>query len=283
MQLDQAESMFRSAWKEEYEYHQLEINHVCIITDKDKQKSNKILENTKKFLSHLEEKTITWQVLCKDDPHSVQDLIDYLNEQKPDLIVSYRNLWHREKGLPATIGVYLDMLTQATDIPILVLPHLENKAYDEHLAKLDSVMVMTDHLSGDHRLVDYGVYFTDGAGTLYLTHIESEEVFDYYMDAISKIPDIPTEIARDELLKKLLKLPNDFIKSCITKINERKVDINIIDVVILGHAITDYLKLTELHQVDLLILNTKDGKQMAMHGIAYSIAVEFVSVPLLLL
>ena len=34
---------------------------------------------------------------------------------------------------------------------------------------------------------------------------------------------------------------------------------------------------------DLLVMNTKDDEQMAMHGLAYPLAIEVRSIPLLLL
>ncbi len=45
----------------------------------------------------------------------------------------------------------------------------------------------------------------------------------------------------------------------------------------------DYLKHIDEKQVDLLVLNTKDGDQLAMHGLAYPLAVEVRQIPLLML
>ena len=36
-------------------------------------------------------------------------------------------------------------------------------------------------------------------------------------------------------------------------------------------------------EVDLLVLNTKDDDQLAMHGLAYPLAIELREIPLLLL
>ena len=48
------------------------------------------------------------------------------------------------------------------------------------------VMVMTDHLTGDSRLVNFAVRFTEPDGTLFLTHIEDDAVFDRYVDGRGK-------------------------------------------------------------------------------------------------
>jgi hypothetical protein len=45
----------------------------------------------------------------------------------------------------------------------------------------------------------------------------------------------------------------------------------------------DYRKLIQDHDADLLVLNTKDDDQLAMHGRAYSLSVELTNVSMLLL
>ena len=45
----------------------------------------------------------------------------------------------------------------------------------------------------------------------------------------------------------------------------------------------DYKKLIEQHEVDLLLLHTKDEDQLAMHGLAYPVTVELRDIPLLLI
>ena len=51
---------------------------------------------------------------------------------------------------------------------------------------------------------------------------------------------------------------------------------------VLGHHLADYKKLVAEHDVDLLVFNTKDEDQLAMHGIAYSLAVELRDTPILM-
>ena len=50
-----------------------------------------------------------------------------------------------------------------------------------------------------------------------------------------------------------------------------------------GHHIRTYRRLIEEHEVDLLVMNTKDEDQLAMHGLAYSLAIELRAIPLLML
>ena len=50
--------------------------------------------------------------------------------------------------------------------------------------------------------------------------------------------------------------------------------IEIQSVVMLGQRLEEYKRLIEEHSVDLLVMNTKDEYQAAMHGLAYPLAVE---------
>ena len=54
-------------------------------------------------------------------------------------------------------------------------------------------------------------------------------------------------------------------------------------IVTMGERIEEYRRLVEDHRVDLLVLNTMDAGQLAMHGKAYALAVALRGIPLLLL
>ena len=103
------------------------------------------------------------------------------------------------------------------------------------------------------------------------------------MQTIGKIPDIDTDTARETILARLLKDPQDYIQSCRQVLAEEHVAIEAKDIVTLGHKLSDYKKLVDEHAVDLLVVNTKDQGQLAMHGVAYSLSVELRATPLLLL
>ncbi|MBT6695302.1 MAG: hypothetical protein HOB12_06590, partial [Gemmatimonadales bacterium] len=50
-----------------------------------------------------------------------------------------------------------------------------------------------------------------------------------------------------------------------------------------GHHLKGYQRLVSEHEADLLVMNTKDDDQLAMHGLAYPLAIQVRSIPLLLL
>ncbi len=52
----------------------------------------------------------------------------------------------------------------------MMLPHPEAERSAEHVIEnTDTVMAIADHLTGDHRLVNYAVRFMENGGTLRLT------------------------------------------------------------------------------------------------------------------
>ena len=144
-------------------------------------------------------------------------------------------------------------------------------------------MAITDHLTGDDRLVNMAAHFTSRGGRLFLTHVEDQALFARYIDAISKIPEIDTDIAREKVMARLLKGPADFIASCREVLAQRNLDIEVHDIVALGHRLREYEALIKDHGVDLLVFHTKDDDQLAMHGLAYPLAVELRHIPLLMI
>lgn len=283
MELDQMASMFRSAWKQGYQYSPPQLKKIVLITDKDRNKSAQILDNVKSYLSVLNDDPPEWEVVCKDDYHSVTALIERCQDWQADLIVSYRHLWNNEKGLHHSIGVYLDMLTQTTDIPVLVLPHLEDKNYAQVLQNTNEVMVITDHMAEEQSMIDYAVRLTENKGKLFLAHVEHMHVYKRYIDAISKISELNTDVAQEKIAHQLLKEPREFIAKIVEALEEGEINLEIIPLVTFGHTVKTYGELMKKHKIDLLILHTKDGDQLAMQGDAYSIAVEFTDIPLLLM
>ncbi len=175
-------------------------------------------------------------------------------------------------------------MTQATSVPVLVLPHPDaERALPHSIKDTDRVMAITNHLTGDNRLVNMAVRFTESGGTCWLTHVESQPVFDLYMDAVSKIPAIDTDVAREALAAQLLKEPRDFIAACRAEIDAQDLPVRIEEVVVMGRRVDEYRDLIAKREIDLLVLHTKDDDQLAMHGAAYAMAVELRGIPLLML
>ena len=282
--VDQFESVFKSATKISFAYQDIKIRKVLLVTDLEEQPAQQLSDQVRSFLTVLaEDESVNWRTVQGDEFQTVKELLDLVEKENPDLICAYRHLHSQAWRWPYSLGEELDVLTQITSSPVLILPHPKAQPLDEILKGTGSVMAITNHLTGDHRLVNFAVRFTEERGTLSLTHIEDEKVFKSYVEVISKIPSITTENAEEEILKQLLKEPHDYIRSCSDTLQAEGLALKVQEIVRLGHHISDLTRLVEEHQVDLLVLHAKDEDQAAMHGLAYSLAVELRKIPLLML
>jgi hypothetical protein len=144
-------------------------------------------------------------------------------------------------------------------------------------------MAITDHLTGNGHLVNIAARCTRPGGTLWLTHVEDEATLQRHLDIIGKIPELDTEVARERIPRQLLKEPGDYIQSCREQLIAAQLDLQIQAEIVLGHRLSDHKRLVDQHQIDLLVMNSKDDEQLAMHGLAYPLTIELRHLPLLLL
>ena len=86
-------------------------------------------------------------------------------------------------------------------------------------------------------------YRSPYGGTLLLTHIEDDAVFSRYIEAIGKIPAIPTEEAEKLLRARLLKDPSDYIDTCTSALADHDLAIRVERIVTMGHHLKEYERL----------------------------------------
>jgi len=283
--IDQFESVFRSAIHDIYEYKIITFRKILIVTDLDAEAKIGFIEDVKHFLNSSDNTAeYEWLNLSGSDYTTTSELLEQVEKFKPDLIFTYRNLHSRAWKHPHSLGEYLDVLIQKTDSPVLILPHPHAGYAMEHTMKnCDVVMALTDHLSNNHDLVNYAVRFTQKKGALHLGHVEDIDTFNKYIDVISKIQSIDTDNATKQLQKELLKQPSNYINAVIDRLAVEDLDINVKSDVKFGHHLTEFKNFIDKYKVDLLVLNAKDRQQMAMHGSAYPLAVELRQIPLLMI
>ncbi|TDJ70444.1 MAG: hypothetical protein E2O39_10000 [Planctomycetota bacterium] len=281
--VDQFESVFRSAVKEVYAPAPVVITKILQVTDLEGEECEAFRRRVRDYLRVLGDEP-EWVAVADGDFDTVADLFGIIEREQPSLICTYRNLRSSAWQWPFSLGEYLDLMTQVAPCPVLVLPHPHaGRAHEHALQDTDVVAAVTDHLAGDSSLVDYAVHFTQKGGTLYLAHIADEASFEGFMDAISKIPSIETEDARETIRHQLLKEPAEYVESCRAALQAAGIDIVTESVVTMGNEIDGYKTFIAEHAVDLLVFHTKDHGQLAMHGRAYPLAVEFREIPLLML
>ncbi len=283
--IDQFESVFKAAAKTPFQRVPVRTKSVVLVTDVDAEGTREYQSWIERFLEEMgDRRPEQFCVITGDQLGSVTALLDAIRESRADLICTYRNLRIPATEHPYSLGVYVDVMSQVAEAPLLLLPRPEILADRPDLMRnTREVMAVTDHLTGDHRLVSYAAHFTAPGGKLFLSHIEDAVTFERYMEVISKLPSIDTEVARQDVLERLLKEPRDYIESCRAVLAEADGGINVEAIVRLGRRLSDYKTIITDHGIDLVVLNTKDADQLAMHGYAYPLAVELRTVPLLML
>lgn len=284
-QLDQFESVFRSAIKETFAYQSLSFARAIIFTDLQEDQAQEFANTVHNFLSGLKDlENINWHIVHGNEFATTTDVLKIIEVNKPDLICTYRNLHSKAWNYPHSLGQHLDVLLQRTLSPVLVLPHPDAQYASDHAVQnLNSVMAITNHIANDHSLVNHAVAFTEFSGTLYLMHIESQWEFVRYIEAISKIPTIDTQDAKIRIRKQLLKEPHNYIRSCTEELRQLKINIQIEEMIYFGDRLQEYKSHINEHNIDLLVMNTKDQDQSAMHGLAYPLAIELRQIPILML
>ena len=282
-QIDKFESVFRGADKPVFHYEAPAIRKALLVCDLDRGEAERLLGQVRRFLAVLKA-PLSWEVIEGARVSGIREMLAVLEELTPDLVVSYRHLhsdgWHYPYGL----GEYLEVLTQGTDYRVLVLPHPEaGRALPHSLENTDRVMAITDHLAGDHRLVNHALRCTGPGGACDLAHVTDGVTFDRLVETISKIPEIDTVSAGADLLEQMQKEPRDYVVACRRAVEEQGLDVHVGEVVMVGHRLSEYQRLVEEHKVDLLVCNTRDEDQLAMHGLVHPLAVQLRQVPMLML
>ncbi len=282
--IDQFESVFKAAAKTPFERIPVETRSMMLVTDADADATAAFRERVEAFLHELDDRRpVECTVLSADQLGSVTGLLDAIAESRCDFVCTYRNLKIPATEHPYSLGVYVDVMSQVAEVPLLLLPRPEILAERPDLLRnTREVMAVTDNLTGDHRLVSYAAHLTATGGKLFLSHIEDAATFERYMEVISKVPTIDTDVARQDVLEQLLKEPRDYISACRETLTGDGT-LQVHEIVQLGRRLADYKNLVVEHGIDLLVLHTKDADQLAMHGYAYPLAVELRSTPLLML
>ena len=282
--VDQFESIFRAAAKTRFEYSPVQVESVLVVSDRDERAAAEFGDGVRSQLAVLERgEHIRWRVVHGGEYDSVPALLELVEAERPGLICTYRHLHSDSWQWPYTLGEYIDVLTQVTSTPIMVLPHPERQPEASAVRGTKVVMAMTDHLVGDHALVNWAARLTGEGGRLVLSNVEDDTALDRFMEAVGRIPSIDTDSTRLAIEDRLERDARDFMLSCSEEIMRAALPISVESVVAHGHHLTEYSRLVEEHDTDLLVMHTKDEDQLAMHGLAYPLAIEVRSVPLLLL
>ncbi len=282
LRLDEFESLFRAARRERFVLDVPRVRDVLLITDLAPQEGARLQEALQGWIGPLG-LDLRWSRWDGSDLQGVDRLLGRLRDQEPDLLVTYRNLETDAWCWNYSLGAYLSALLRATGHPVLLVPH--PRRFPEmgwRDAGLDDVAVLTDHLVGDHALVNWGLRMTAPGGRLHLAHVEDDEAFARYLEAISKIPALDTDVAREEIARRLLEEPRRYVESCAEALRDAGRGVRVHAQVRWGHRVAHFRALVEETKADLLVIPTLEADHLALHGVAYSLAVELVDTMLLM-
>ncbi len=281
--IDQFESTFRSAVKPLYTPEKITLSNVLIISDCEAEVTQRFQIQLQNYLSALttQEQSLNLQLLCTEQSQDLDQLLETINDLNPQLIVTHRHLHSQNKEHLYTLGDHIEVLTQITEVPILLFPKaiVQNK---NPLEVPNKILILTDQLLEHPSLVDYALSFMGETGQLSLAHIEDEIQFERYMDMVSKIPEIDTESARNCLKEQMYKDAQDFFSVIDQSIKDEKLNIEVRASFRMGHKLKTYVSIASEDAVELVVIQGKDEDQIAMHGLSYPLAVELNHLPLLI-
>ncbi len=284
MKFDEFESVFRSAIKERYSYSPPDVGAVVVVIDRDRQVAEGMVAELRELNSGLSRiGEVSWHTVCVDDFAGIAPLLGRVQELQAGLVVTWRNVFGLADDSSFALGSVVETLSQALDVPVLVMPGEGAERRLPARQQVDSVLVVTDHLTGARRLIDWGLLLTPDQGTIYLAHIEDQATFERYMDAIGRIPSMDTDVARDRLAAKLLQLPSDYIESVVTEMASCGISETVVPIVRMGDPLGEYESLVAESEIDLVLVHSKDASQRAMEGTAYALTVELADTPVLML
>jgi nucleotide-binding universal stress UspA family protein len=286
LNVDEFESVFRAADKKKFVYDPPAVARILVVADLEGEDLDEYVKASRALLEPVTaaaERAPEWDVKGAGTWEGVEGVLRLVEDGDHDAVVTCRNLNSDAWQWAYSLGIYLNALTRGTQLPVFVTPN--PRAYPSMAwrhNRTDSVMAINDSLVGDDLLVSWAARATRDGGKLHLTHMEHDEIFERYIAAISKIPEIDTDTARETLLQQLLREPKEWIATARAALEEAGEDLTVVEHVLRGHRVADYRAIIEEHEVDLVVFPTLEEDRIALHGVAYSLAVELVETPLLM-
>ena len=280
--IDQFESLFRSAVQTRYTPRSYPIREVLVLTDLPEGEDTTFLTQLEPLFQGLTAPPKLTLVPCEQSQNLEQLLELIEGSDHIDLICTYRNLHTPYGDYPYTLGGHVAVLTQVCTTPILLTPRPESLGGANFKAP-ERVMALTDHVEAHPQLIDAAISMIPPSGTLFLSHVEDEATFERYMGVIAKIPGINTDEARELIQAQLLGDAQRYLESTKATLKESHTHLEVGVEVGMGHHLQEHTARVRQGNIELLVINTKDDDQLAMHGLSHPLAIELSDLPLLLL
>ena len=131
--VDQFESMFRSASREVFRQKPVNFESVLVVTDRSVEDARSFGDQVRNFLSVISaDEQVRWRDCSGSEFQSAGELLALIETAAPDLICTYRNLHSNAWKWPYSLGTHVDLLTPHTDVPVLLPPHPEAQRSADH-------------------------------------------------------------------------------------------------------------------------------------------------------
>ena len=276
LKIDHFASVFRAADKEIISIREREISKVLIVTDVNHEKSLEIWERWRSLFVH----SVDVVILHGETSRDISTITQKVEEAECDLIISYRCLHSDNWKYPHAVGSYIEVMTQLTSKPVLLMPHVleDTREY----APPESIVLISDDLTKEADLLGWACSFRGSQARCTLVELHNEAHFHRMMDVIAKIPQIDTEVAKDKIYLQLQKDSLDWVSRSQEIVGRWERPLSLQRTEMAQSCMTSCTELVQKEASELIVLNTKDEDQLAIHGLVYPFMVQFRHVPLLL-
>ena len=277
LKLDHFASLFRAADKEQIVIPDISIRQILLVTDMNQEDSLQIWEKWK----GLFDPSVDIRIFDAEISLHLPSLIEAMKHVECDLVVTYRCLHSDAWQYPYAIGSYVEVLTQIIPFPVLLMPHPHQNT--DTYTKPKNLLLFSSELTQESELVGFANAFVASKDeSLIMIQMDDKATYDRIFDIISKIPQIDTDDAQYYIQERRSLEMKDWVTRCIDFLEQKGNAPHMSYMDIYDPSMKKCASLIEEHQADLLIINTKDDEQLAIHGLAYPIMVQFRNIPLLL-
>ena len=276
LKLDHFASVFRAADKDIISIPKYTLSKVLLVTDVSHEKSIEIWKRWEALFFQNVEVTI----LHGEESKDISLITQKVDASRCDLIISYRCLHSENWQYPHAIGSYVEVITQLTSTPVLLMPHILEDT--QEYAPPESIILISDDLTKEAELLGWACSFRGHKSRYTLVELENLAHFNRMLDAIAKIPQIDTEIAQEKIMSQLQKDSQEWVERSQALLEEWDRSPSLSRTQIAQSCMSSCVELVEKEKAELIVLNTKDEDQLAIHGLVYPFMVQFRHIPLLL-
>jgi hypothetical protein len=276
LKMDHFASIFRAADKELLLISEVLLSKVVLVTDVSREESLEIWERWKGILPN----DVELVLFDQETSRSLSNLVQRIDTLGCDLIITYRCLHSDAWKYPFAIGSHVEVLTQVSSCPVLLMP--DPRENMDPFTDASLIMLMSGDLSQEGELVGLACGIRGKEAEIILTQLEDNFAMKRLLSLISKIPQIDTDVAERAIFERIEREAEEWVNRCSDLLSQRENPPKITHMLLHEPTIEDCVQLMRNTKPDMLVINTKDDEQLAIHGLAYPLMVQFRNLPLLL-